>query len=353
MGLNPSTESKHKTASNNKNKMQMLCTRWWTTTKSSNRKGSQSTAQLNLQQMVATGCVPSVVANHSPEDNTRIPDASTTRPAVAQPMNCDWQPQQATKHITSKAISQFTQAVTLLKLQAQPEAHNKARNKIQTKNRKATCNDENRMQEQQLRAFDRASYSFQKRYRMKELFERSPTLPRMGKTVAGINGKRPEKVTVNSTKGLKKTENEVERNISKGHGLVRWDRLDLGVVQPAGAPTMVDGAGSPRGVKKRGRKVGGVMREFGLQCPTSPLLPPRKVPLEDLIYTSCTEPIPQPASARNPRLHQSSAVTHLFYAYVRKATNTEFNVVVLGRDLILHFGFEIHSLYNIAQLSRM
>ncbi|KZV43896.1 hypothetical protein F511_34951 [Dorcoceras hygrometricum] len=93
--------------------------------------------------------------------------------------------------------------------------------------------------------------------------------------------------------------------------------------------------------------------QFGLQCPTSPLLPHRKVPLEDLIYTSCTDPIPQPAAARTPRLHQPSAVTHLFYAYVRKATNTEFNVVMLGRDLILHFGFEIHSLYNIAQLSRM
>ncbi|KZV52568.1 hypothetical protein F511_13236 [Dorcoceras hygrometricum] len=78
-----------------------------------------------------------------------------------------------------------------------------------------------------------------------------------------------------------------------------------------------------------------------------------KVPLEDLIYTSCTDPIPQPAAARNPRLHQPSAITHLFYAYVRKATNTEFNVFVLGRDLILHFGFEIHSLYNIAQISKM
>ncbi|KZV23846.1 hypothetical protein F511_30717 [Dorcoceras hygrometricum] len=55
--------------------------------------------------------------------------------------------------------------------------------------------------------------------------------------------------------------------------------------------------------------------EFGLQCPTSPLLPPRKVLLEDLIYTSCTEPIPQPAAARTPRLHQPSAVTHLFYAF--------------------------------------
>ncbi|KZV52233.1 hypothetical protein F511_40900 [Dorcoceras hygrometricum] len=86
--------------------------------------------------------------------------------------------------------------------------------------------------------------------------------------------------------------------------------------------------------------------KFGLQCPTSPLLPPRKVPLEDLIYTSCTDPIPQPAAARTPRLHQPSAVTHLFYAYVRKATNTEFNVVVLGRYLILVW--VIHSLNNFA-----
>ncbi|KZV21033.1 eukaryotic translation initiation factor 2D-like [Dorcoceras hygrometricum] len=69
----------------------------------------------------------------------------------------------------------------------------------------------------------------------------------------------------------------------------------------------------------------------------SPLLPPRKVPLEDLIYTSCTDPIPQPAAARTPRLHQPSAVTHLFYAYVRKATDTKFNVAVLGRDLLLYW----------------
>ncbi|KZV55233.1 hypothetical protein F511_26640 [Dorcoceras hygrometricum] len=62
-----------------------------------------------------------------------------------------------------------------------------------------------------------------------------------------------------------------------------------------------------------------------------------RVLLEYLIYTSCTDPIPQPATARTPRLHQPSAVTHLFYAYVRKATNTEFNVVVLGGDLILYW----------------
>ncbi|KZV40343.1 hypothetical protein F511_14913 [Dorcoceras hygrometricum] len=57
------------------------------------------------------------------------------------------------------------------------------------------------------------------------------------------------------------------------------------------------------------------------------------------LVTTCSQsdPIPQPAAARTPRLHQPSAVTHLFYAYVRKATNTEFNIVVLGRDLILAF----------------
>ncbi|KZV35860.1 hypothetical protein F511_37060 [Dorcoceras hygrometricum] len=44
----------------------------------------------------------------------------------------------------------------------------------------------------------------------------------------------------------------------------------------------------------------------------------RKVPLEYLIYTSCTDPIPQPAAARTPRLHQPSAVTHLFYVLCEK-----------------------------------
>ncbi|KZV31340.1 hypothetical protein F511_28274 [Dorcoceras hygrometricum] len=31
------------------------------------------------------------------------------------------------------------------------------------------------------------------------------------------------------------------------------------------------------------------------------------------------------------------SLNHLFNAYVRKATNTEFNVVVLGRDLVLYW----------------
>ncbi|KZV46439.1 zingipain-2-like [Dorcoceras hygrometricum] len=50
---------------------------------------------------------------------------------------------------------------------------------------------------------------------------------------------------------------------------------------------------------------------FGPQCPTSPLLPPRKDPLEDLIYTMHTDPIPQPAAARTPRLYQPTAVHSL------------------------------------------
>ncbi|KZV14584.1 hypothetical protein F511_42252 [Dorcoceras hygrometricum] len=36
-----------------------------------------------------------------------------------------------------------------------------------------------------------------------------------------------------------------------------------------------------------------------------------RVPLEDLIYTSCTDPIRQPAAARTPRLHQPSAVNSI------------------------------------------
>ncbi|KZV24118.1 hypothetical protein F511_41442 [Dorcoceras hygrometricum] len=48
--------------------------------------------------------------------------------------------------------------------------------------------------------------------------------------------------------------------------------------------------------------------QFGPQCPTSPLLPPQKAPLENLIYTTCKDPIPQPAAVRTPRLYQPTAV---------------------------------------------
>ncbi|KZV44858.1 hypothetical protein F511_17035 [Dorcoceras hygrometricum] len=76
-----------------------------------------------------------------------------------------------------------------------------------------------------------------------------------------------------------------------------------------------------------------------------------KVPLEEFDpQTQSPSLAPGEFLASTPAL---GCVNHLFYAYVRKATDTEFNVFVLGRDLILHFGFEIYSLYNIAQLSRM
>ncbi|KZT76341.1 hypothetical protein F511_46634 [Dorcoceras hygrometricum] len=42
------------------------------------------------------------------------------------------------------------------------------------------------------------TYSLQYWYEMKELFKRFPTLPQTRKTVAEINGKLPEKLTMNS-----------------------------------------------------------------------------------------------------------------------------------------------------------
>ncbi|KZV18811.1 hypothetical protein F511_23145 [Dorcoceras hygrometricum] len=57
----------------------------------------------------------------------------------------------------------------------------------------------------------------------------------------------------------------------------------------------------------------------------------RKVPLED------ESPSLAPGELiSSTNTHQSQlCVFHLFYAYVRKTTNTEFNVFVLGRDLIM------------------
>ncbi|KZV34593.1 mediator of RNA polymerase II transcription subunit 14-like [Dorcoceras hygrometricum] len=57
----------------------------------------------------------------------------------------------------------------------------------------------------------------------------------------------------------------------------------------------------------------------------------RKVPLVD--ESSSLAP-GEPISSTNTHQPQL-CVTHLFYAYVRKATDTEFNVFVLGRDLIM------------------
>ncbi|KZV44208.1 hypothetical protein F511_43680 [Dorcoceras hygrometricum] len=88
--------------------------------------------------------------------------------------------------------------------------------------------------------------------------------------------------------------------------------------------------------------------KFGLQCPTSPPSSVWKVPLEEF------DPQTQsPSLAPGELLDFTPAlgcVTHLFYAYVRKATNTEFNVFVLGTGS--DFWVVIHSLSNFAHLSK-
>ncbi|KZV46019.1 hypothetical protein F511_27788 [Dorcoceras hygrometricum] len=74
----------------------------------------------------------------------------------------------------------------------------------------------------------------------------------------------------------------------------------------------------------------------------------RKVPLEEFDpQTQSPSLSPGELLDFTPAL---GCVTHLFYAYVRKATNTEFNVFVLGRDLI--FEFVIHSQSNFAHISK-
>ncbi|KZV24883.1 hypothetical protein F511_22565 [Dorcoceras hygrometricum] len=83
MGSNPSTESNYKSAVNSKNKMQMLCMRYWTTMMTPTEKGSQGRSMHSSTESattVATGCVPSVVARHSSGHNTRIPDVSNNSP---------------------------------------------------------------------------------------------------------------------------------------------------------------------------------------------------------------------------------------------------------------------------------
>ncbi|KZV44019.1 poly (ADP-ribose) polymerase family protein [Dorcoceras hygrometricum] len=66
---------------------------------------------------------------------------------------------------------------------------------------------------QQLRTSAPAHNSLQNGYRMKEILERSPTLPRTPKTTVGNNGKSPDKLTVNSTR-VRRTEVDNRENIS-------------------------------------------------------------------------------------------------------------------------------------------
>ncbi|KZV35347.1 hypothetical protein F511_23816 [Dorcoceras hygrometricum] len=69
----------------------------------------------------------------------------------------------------------------------------------------------------QLRVSQLANHSLQKWYGMEELLERSPTLPQTYQTIAGNDGKLPEKLTVNSTR-VRRTEVDNRENISLSMG---------------------------------------------------------------------------------------------------------------------------------------
>ncbi|KZV27881.1 hypothetical protein F511_28200 [Dorcoceras hygrometricum] len=66
---------------------------------------------------------------------------------------------------------------------------------------------------QQLRVPQLDNQSFQKRYGIEELLDRSPTLPQTYQKMAGNDGNLPEKLTVNSTR-VRKTEVDNRENIS-------------------------------------------------------------------------------------------------------------------------------------------
>ncbi|KZV46686.1 TMV resistance protein N-like [Dorcoceras hygrometricum] len=71
--------------------------------------------------------------------------------------------------------------------------------------------------------------------------------------------------------------------------------------------------------------------KFGLQCPTSPLLPPRKAPLEDLIHTICTDPIPQPAAVRTPRTTSPRLFTrNLFNVFLQRLHTQSFTSLFIS-----------------------
>ncbi|KZV41724.1 hypothetical protein F511_29989 [Dorcoceras hygrometricum] len=92
MGSNPSMERNYKSAMNSKDKMQMLCMKNGTTAEGYNRRReprNSSTAQLNLQRMVATSVCTSI--RKLPAHLYTTPEYQmnqTAQPAVAQLMNC-------------------------------------------------------------------------------------------------------------------------------------------------------------------------------------------------------------------------------------------------------------------------
>ncbi|KZV20036.1 hypothetical protein F511_15279 [Dorcoceras hygrometricum] len=84
-------------------------------------------------------------------------------------------------------------------------------------------NDATHGRRQQLRDLALANNSLQEWYRMEELLERSPTLPRTNQTTTSNDGNSPKKLTVNSALGFEK-----QRSII-------WRISLTGTLQPADA----------------------------------------------------------------------------------------------------------------------
>ncbi|KZV55800.1 putative sugar phosphate/phosphate translocator-like [Dorcoceras hygrometricum] len=87
------------------------------------------------------------------------------------------------------------------------------------------------------------------------------------------------------------------------------------------------GKASAESLKKTIHKI--CFWKFGPQCPTSPLLPPRKDPLEDFDLYNTYRPNPATSSCENSWTSQMHTSRNCVTNYIHK-----FNVIVLGRDML-------------------
>ncbi|KZV29809.1 hypothetical protein F511_22583 [Dorcoceras hygrometricum] len=152
MGSNPSTESNYKTTVNSKNKMQMLCMR------------KETTAQRDLQQKY----VATLATRRIGEMRVR-------------------------KHRSPSNLGKNKTITTKQWLQ-----------RLKWNVMRFYLNDATHGRRQQLRDLTLANNSLQERYQSKELFDRSPTLPRTYQATVGNDGNSSKKLTVNSTRARNK-----------------------------------------------------------------------------------------------------------------------------------------------------
>ncbi|KZV44963.1 autophagy-related protein 11-like [Dorcoceras hygrometricum] len=167
MGSNPSTESNNTTEITARKRMQVLCMRRQGTKENSTHKGAKELKHSSKKHRRHT------VAPGRECKHINICNAANTQ------FSTEHNQQARRIHIPATTIH---------------PSHNLAEQDLEA-NSKATCNFETYEHEQQLRAFAPANNSLYKRYRAKEIFERSPTLPQLSKTTAGIDGNLSEKLT--------------------------------------------------------------------------------------------------------------------------------------------------------------